>query len=170
RWHHGAVVKALTINELVEMFQVMAELEGLCARLAARRMTADRRKEMRRMHELCAERAAAGDHDGFFEANNRFHEVIYVASHNRFLEKETRALRNRVNPYRHFITYQPGRMDNSIDEHEAVTTAIEAHDGEAAHRLMREHVNLLAESAADVIAVLRLGDSPLADEQRDVGS
>lgn len=162
RRNHGAVVKALTITELVEMFQVMAELEGLCARLSARRMTKGERKDMRRAHEDCAARCEADNPDGFFEANNVLHEIIYQGAHNRFLEAETRSLRNRVNPYRRLITFQPHRMRDSISEHEAVVDAIEAGDDEKAHQLMREHVNLLAESAADVIIMFDLNADRLA--------
>lgn len=154
RRNHGAVVKALTITELIEMFQVMAELEGLCARLSARRMTKEERAEMRRAHDDCAARCEADDPNGFFEANNVLHEIIYRGSHNRFLESETRNLRNRVNPYRRLITFRPHRMQDSVTEHQAVVDAIEAGDDEKAHQLMREHVNLLAGSAADVIMIL----------------
>ena len=35
----GCFVKAPSIREMVEMFEVMSELEGMCARLAARRIT-----------------------------------------------------------------------------------------------------------------------------------
>ena len=159
RRNHGAVVKALTITELIEMFQVMAELEGLCARLAARRMSQDERADMHRAHKDCAALCDTDDPDGFFAANNVLHEVIYRGSHNNFLEAETRNLRNRVNPYRRLITFRPHRMQNSVAEHEAVVNAIEEGDDEKAHQLMREHVNLLAESAADVIMMLDLNKS-----------
>lgn len=161
RRNHGAIVKVLTIKELIEMFQVMAELEGLCARLSARRMSETERADLRRAHEKCSTRAAAGDYEGFFAANNELHEIIYQGSHSAFLRDQTRALRNRVNPYRRQITYQPHRMEDSIQEHEAVCRAIADRDGEEAHRLMREHVNLLAESAADVITALDLASSDI---------
>lgn len=161
RRNHGAIVKALTITELIEMFQVMAELEGLCARLAARRMTDGERAAMREAHELCSGHAAANDYEGFFAANNRLHEIVYQGSHSSFLRDETRALRNRLNPYRRFITDQPHRMEDSVREHEVVYEAIERRDGEEAHRLMREHVNLLGESAADVIAAFDLASDDL---------
>ena len=94
------------------------------------------------------------DHEGFFKANNEFHELIYAGSRNNLLDGQTRRLRNRVNPYRHYITYQPGRMENSVDQHEAVLQAILDRNGEEAHRLMREHVGVLGEAAADFIASL----------------
>lgn len=152
RPRRGAVVKELSITELIEMFQMLAELEGLCARLAARRMTAEERARLRDAHRACEERLAACDQEGFFAANNEFHEIVFVGSHNAFVQQESRRLRNRVNPYRRYITHQPGRMTKSVAEHAAVVGAIEAGDGEAAHHLMRIHLNVLGEGAADLIA------------------
>src|SRR3546814_18041549 len=40
RPRRGAIVAQISIGRLVEMFEVMAELEGMCGRLAARRMPA----------------------------------------------------------------------------------------------------------------------------------
>lgn len=154
RRHQGAIVRQLTLIELVEMFQVMAELEGLCARLAARRMTLIERKELRQILKAGAKRIAEQDFEGFFLSNNDFHEAIFVGSKNNFLQQESRALRARVNPYRRYITYQPGRMAKSQAEHEAVVEAIETGDADAAQQIMRDHVNMLGEVAADFIASL----------------
>ncbi len=38
RGRQGAAVRVIGVHTLIEMFQVMGELEGLCARLAARRL------------------------------------------------------------------------------------------------------------------------------------
>jgi DNA-binding GntR family transcriptional regulator len=154
RKNQGATVKRLRPGELVEMFQVMAELEGLSARLGARRMTRAEHAEMRACNEECSTLAEAGDHEGFFSANNLFHEVIFRGSRSAFLQSEARKLRNRVNVYRRHITWQPRRMQNSVVEHAGIVEAIEAGDDEMAHRLMREHVDLLAGTAADVLMAL----------------
>lgn len=164
RRHQGAIVRSLTIPELIEMFQVIAELEGLCARLAARRMVQAERKALDKAHRDCLRHVERGDEEKFFKANNVFHDVISAGSHNKFLQRETRELRNRVNPHRRYITHQPGRMAASIVEHEAVLDAIDEGDGEKAHRLMREHLNILGEAAADFIASL---PEPLGSERID---
>jgi DNA-binding GntR family transcriptional regulator len=154
RRHHGAIVKQHTITELIEMFQVMAELEGLAARLAARRITSEELVELRQAHDLCIERIKQDDHEGFFKANNEFHDLIFSVSRSQFLVEEARSLRRRVNPYRHYITYQPGRMQKSAEQHEAIVRAIESGNSEEAHTVMREHVNMLAEEASDFITTL----------------
>lgn len=152
--NQGATVRTLTTTELIEMFQVMAELEGLCSRLCARRMDDEELAQMRRHNEVCEERARANDHDGFFAANNLFHETIYIGSQNSYLQQEARKLRNRINVYRRHISFQPRRMVRSAAEHWKIVEAIETGDEEAAHRHMREHVDLLAGSAADVLLTL----------------
>ena len=114
RPHQGAVVTRLTIKQLIDMFQVMAELEGLCARLAARRLTPTQRRALQSAHRACKEVARREDPDAFYAQNNVFHQMIYAASGNQYLEEETRKLRNRLGPYRRYITFQPGRIAESL--------------------------------------------------------
>jgi DNA-binding GntR family transcriptional regulator len=154
RKNQGAAVRRLTTTELIEMFQVMAEYEGLSARLSARRMSSAEVEEMRRLHNECTALAEGRDYEGFFAANNLFHESIFLGSKNEFLHAESRKLRNRVNVYRRHIT-GPRLMLKSVQEHAGIVAAIEAGDEDGAHRLMREHVDLLAGSAADVVLALQ---------------
>lgn len=155
RPRQGATVASLTVSSLIEMFQVMAELEGLCARLAARRMGRSQCERMQREHEDMIRILDDGaDPATFYEANKRFHEVIYQGSQNVFLIDQMRLLRSRVAPYRRYVTFQPGRMQASIGEHAAVVKAIMERDIEGAQARMREHVNLLGDDLGDFIASL----------------
>jgi DNA-binding GntR family transcriptional regulator len=154
RARQRAIVATLTIPKLIEMFQVMAELEGLCARLAARRVSPQKLAALDESQAVCARMVAESDPAGFLEANRAFHETLYSASGNQYLEEMTKALRNRVAPYRRYVTYYPGRMAASIPEHAAVLDAIRRGDGETAHRAMREHVNLLGDGFADFISAI----------------
>ena len=54
RPRQGAVVAAITVQQLLQMFEVMAEMEALCARYAARRMGPDERQALERgAHKAC---------------------------------------------------------------------------------------------------------------------
>src|SRR3546814_12762671 len=90
------------------MFEVMAELESFCARLAARRMTAEERRHLTEVHDACRTLAAAGEVHAYYEANRRFHAVIYAGSHNAYLEETTRNMRKRLSPYRRLQLTHPG--------------------------------------------------------------
>lgn len=151
--NQGATVKRLTTGELIEMFQVMAEYEGLSARLSARRMTKEDVAEMRKHHEECAAMAEREDYGGFYETNNVFHDTIFRGSRNVFLQMESRKLRNRLNVYRRHVT-TPRSMTKSAYEHGRIVEAITVGDAVQAHDLMREHVDLLAGAAADVLLAL----------------
>lgn len=151
--NQGATVKRLTTTELIEMFQVMAEFEGLSARLAARRMTREDMAEMRQAHEDCAATAERDDYGAFYDANNAFHDTIFRGSRNLFLQGESRKLRNRLNVYRRHIT-TPRSMAKSVVEHGRIVDAIVAGDEQRAHDVMRAHVDLLAGAAADVLLAL----------------
>ena len=151
RGRQGATVRAIGVHTLIEMFQVMGALEGLCARLAARRMTPARRAGIEGIHARLV--VAAGDgFDAFYDVNQAFHEAVYEASCNTFLAGETRRLRNRVAAYRRRVTAMPNRIADTLREHEAVMAAMFAQDADTAEAAMRAHVALLGDDLLDFIA------------------
>lgn len=152
RGRQGAVVRRIKAQALIEMFQVMAELEGLCARLAARRVTQAWGSEIGEIHQRLVAAGATGEIDVFYDINQEFHEAIYEAARNAFLAEQTRKLRNQVAAYRRRVTRMPNRIADTVREHEAIMQAILAHDPERAHSAMRDHVNLLGDNLLDFLA------------------
>ena len=93
------------------------------------------------------------------------HQAIAAASHNRILREELRRLTVKISPYRRTITFQPGRMESSIPEHEQIMQAIFRGDAVQASQLMRSHVTLLGDGLSDLLHFLRLyGDQKLLTE------
>ena len=152
RGRQGATVRSIKAQSLVEMFQVMAELEGLCARLAARRVSQSWGSEILEIHQRLVAAGGTGNIDVFYDINTEFHEAIYEASRNAFLADQTRKLRNQVAAYRRRVTRMPNRIADTIREHEAIMQAILAHDPDRAHAAMRDHVNLLGDNLLDFLA------------------
>lgn len=151
--NQGATVRRLTTGELIEMFQVMAEFEGLAARLSARRMPREEIAELRRLHEACALSTEKDDYNAFYDANNALHDAIFRGARNHFLQVESRKLRNRLNVYRRHVT-TPRSMAKSVAEHAKFIDAIAQGDEQLAHQLMRAHVDLVAAGAADIMMAL----------------
>ncbi|SHI37429.1 transcriptional regulator, GntR family [Roseomonas rosea] len=151
RGRQGALVRSIGVHTLIEMFQVMGELEGLCARLAARRIAPRGIERLRALHARLQASAGEGP-DRFYDVNQEFHEAIYEASCNAFLAEETRKLRNRVAAYRRRVTRMPNRVEDTIREHEEVMEAIIGRDPERAHAAMRAHLTLLGDNLLDFIA------------------
>ncbi|MCL5776305.1 GntR family transcriptional regulator [Limibaculum sp. FT325] len=154
RPRRGAVVAEVGPKRMVEMFEVMAELEAICARLAARRATPADEERIGAHHRACAAAAAASDEDAYYYENEEFHEAIDAAAHQEFLSEQTRALRRRLKPYRRLQLRSRGRVRNSFDEHEAVVRAILAHDADAAAEAMRAHIVVQGERFTDLLASL----------------
>jgi len=155
RGRQGAIVRAIKAEALIEMFQVMAELEGLCARLAARRVSQPWGDEISEIHQRLMAAGETGNIDLFYDVNQQFHEAIYDASRNAYVADQTRKLRNQVAAYRRRVTRMPNRIADTVREHEAIMQAILAHDPERAHSTMRDHVNLLGDNLLDFLAAFK---------------
>lgn len=154
RPQRGAVVAQVSPQRLIEMFQVMAELEAMCARLAARRMSDAELAEIEAAHEACRGSAAARDADAYFYANERFHYAIYAASHNTFLFEQAASLQRRLRPYRRLQLRVRNRPQRSFEEHQAIVDALRDGDAERAVQSIRSHVVVQGERFADLIASL----------------
>lgn len=159
RPRQGAFVIQLPVEKLAEMFETMGMLEAACATLAARRHTPEDREALSVAHQACITASQAEDPDLFYEANNHFHECVYRASHNGFLEQQTLGLRHQLEAYRRASTFHAGFMALSIREHEAVMEAIFALDEQAAASRMHQHLDTLRHDAVSMATVVaRLAD------------
>lgn len=154
RGRQGTHVAALSIPALIEMFDVMAALEGLCAKLAARRATPQERTAMRRVHEELVQAYDVGDPVNFYQVNLKFHDLLYEAAHTHFIAEQAIQLRRRIGVYRLRVTYQPGRMFGTLGEHVRIMDAIDAGDSETAQKAASEHVQLLGDQLTDFISSL----------------
>ena len=146
RPHRGAIVTRPSEARLMEMFVVMAELESLCAGLAAEAMSLLERRELERLHRALGELVKSGDPTRYAEANERFHSAIYAGAHNGYLSELTLATRARLAPFRRAQFSRIGRLALSFDEHDRVVEAILRGDRDLATRAMREHIGTVKEA------------------------
>jgi DNA-binding GntR family transcriptional regulator len=154
RPRRGAVVAELGPQELLERFEVMSELEAVCTRLAARRMTPAEQQALRDAHAACKDAVDANDPDDYYVKNEAFHRAIYAGSHNQFLIEQAGSLYRRLRPYRRLQLRVRNRVSNSYAEHEGLVQAILKGDGELAAQLAREHVMIQGQRFSDLMASL----------------
>ena len=152
RPRRGAVVADVSPHRLCEMFEVMAELESMCGRLAARRMTDREHSDLLAAHAACQRASESGSSDEYFARNETFHQVIYAGCHNGFLAEQTLQLQRRLRPFRRLQLRIRNRVSNSFTEHQAIVDAITAGDESRTERLLREHVIVQGERYGDLIA------------------
>jgi DNA-binding GntR family transcriptional regulator len=143
RAHRGAVVARPTVERLTAMFEAMAELEALCAGLAAERMLPAERHALEAIHEELRVLSYAGNPERFHEVNERFHDAIYAGSQNGYIAEMTLATRVRVRPFRRAQFRNLGRLAKSHAEHDRVVVAIMRGDRAGAAAAMRAHIELV---------------------------
>lgn len=145
RAHRGAVVARPSTQQLHDMFETMAELEAVCAGLAAERMSAVDRQGLENLHEQLRQLSHLGDPQRFHEMNEKFHDAIYAGAHNAYIADLTLATRVRVQPFRRAQFRNLGRLAKSHAEHDRVVNAILRGDRLAATKAMRDHIEQVRE-------------------------
>ena len=140
RAHRAAVVARPSARDLAGMFEMMAELEALCAGFAAERMTAAERGVMEDIHQKLRVLIQSGDPQRYHEVNEAFHASIYAGAHNGYLAEMTLATRARVQPFRRAQFRILGRLANSHIEHDRVVEAILRGERALAAQTMHAHI------------------------------
>jgi DNA-binding GntR family transcriptional regulator len=141
RAHRGAVVAHPDPERLAGMFEAMAELEALCAGMAAERMSVSERHALQSLHEQLRAISYLGDPQRFHEVNEAFHNAIYAGAHNAYLAELALATRKRVQPFRRAQFRNIGRLAKSHAEHDRVVLAILQGDRQGATAAMRGHID-----------------------------
>ncbi|MBN9427804.1 MAG: GntR family transcriptional regulator [Burkholderiales bacterium] len=139
---NGMVVARMDVQELLAIWELMAEMEGVCARMACQRMTAEEREELARVHRAAAPIAEADDAQAWREANHDFHEVLYRGCRNPYLREQLLALRARTGAYLRHAFIAVGRVRSSYEQHGELVEAIIANDPARTHRMMMRHISL----------------------------
>ena len=151
RSHRGAVVAGLDEKELDDMFAVMAELEGLCAKWAALAMTVEERKQLEALHLGTMHFVKQNDREAYGRANAAFHEAIYSGAHNTFLSDLVLTIRRRAAPFRQMQFQGRGRLAKSHAEHGQIVAAIRGENAEGAFTAMRAHLAVVRSAVDDVL-------------------
>jgi DNA-binding GntR family transcriptional regulator len=134
----GVTVAQIDVARLNDMFEALAELEGLCAKLAAVRMTTLEKKRLEFSNASRKKRASEKKAD-LSSLNNEFHEAIYAGSHNESLGNVTRSFRQRLAPFR-ALQFTRGKTEYAFHEHDSIMDAILSSDAERAYNRMRDHI------------------------------
>ncbi|MFN0298830.1 MAG: GntR family transcriptional regulator [Burkholderiales bacterium] len=134
----GATVSALSRDAAREMIEVRATLEGLNARLAARRHPPETAAALESVLDTGNRTAAKGDAAKLHALNARFHDLLANAGGNAVLGEIMRTLRTRTTPF--FATTSRKRAKEIWEEHAAIVRAVIGGDEALAELLAARHV------------------------------
>jgi len=148
--YRGVRVIEFSINDVEDIYTMRSALEGLATAAAAAHLTDDELTEIRRIHEAMVAIAMPTTPQALQdlrELNRQFHRLIILGSH------RTHLMRTLEQIWSWFPTMlwsqfalkadasAPERVDADNRDHEMIVRALEAHDPEAAERLMRMHID-----------------------------
>lgn len=149
--HRGTFVANMDLALLLEASETLQEVESVCARLAARRMTPTQRKELARIVQEALDVEAGLDVEAYADHNLSFHGKIFEGAQNRFLADIALNTRMRAAPFRTFAINQGGQTARSILEHKRIADAICENRPEDAAELMRHHDDIHRPEYADAL-------------------
>ena len=136
----GGVVTRVGLEELVDMLEAECEVEALCARIAAQRMTALEKSELEVIYLEMEALAGSQKQSDYLEKNHEFHARICAGAHNATIGAMTRELRDKLAPFRQQQTLTAEqRFKQSMHEHRDIVQAIMAGHPEQAYEAMRRH-------------------------------
>jgi DNA-binding GntR family transcriptional regulator len=145
----------LSDEDLRAMFEAMAELEAICARLAAQRMTTAERGQLDAVHRASARLIHLGAEDDYARHNADFHTRLYVGTHNAHIQELVGMTRSRLAPFRRAQFRIAGRLAKSWDEHDVIVTAILRGDVDGAEAAARKHVAIVSDATAEFVQAAR---------------
>ena len=148
----GTFVRSPSLSQLVEMFEVMAELECMAIRLAARRATTNDIDALEKDNETCRAAVAANDTKKYYEVNARLHGRFYQMSGNSFLAVEARRLHDRLRPFRRLQLRVCGRMEESMAEHDIILAALRDGNADRAMETMKKHITIVGVRFNDLVS------------------
>lgn len=138
--HRGARVRAIPLEEALEIVELRAALESLCAARAAERADAAGIARLVEVGERMRAAVAEGDAEAYSEGNQALHETVFELSEMRVAPRIISQLRAQNVRYRIRLAMHRDRPSVSLPEHLAIIDAIAAHDPEAAAAAMRAHL------------------------------
>ncbi len=143
--NRGARVRAISVDEAVEIVEVRIGLETLCARKAAENLTEADADGLRRLRSDIEDAVASGNLVEYARLNQdldrRIRELSHHATATRLLER----LRAQSARHQFRLAFHPGRASQSAPEHIAIIDAVLARDPDAADAATRAHLQGIVE-------------------------
>lgn len=142
--NRGARVRSVPLEEALEIVEVRAALEALCAARAAERITDEQAGTLRAIGEAMEAAVRDGDQAAYAQGNTDLHGMLIRVSGQRTAAATIDRLRAQAVRFQYRLFARPGRSQQSLPEHLAIIEAVCDRDPDGAARAMREHLASVA--------------------------
>jgi DNA-binding GntR family transcriptional regulator len=143
--NRGARVRAITVDEAIEIVEVRIGLETLCARKAAENVTPADATALRALRAEIESAVGAGDLMAYSRLNQELDRRIRDLSRHGTATQLLERLRAQSARHQFRLAFHPGRAATSAPEHIAIIDAILAKDPDAAEAATRAHLSGIVE-------------------------
>lgn len=150
--NRGTFVRAMSVEEVREVYEVRAALFGLAGRLLAERASADTVARLDGFIAGMEQAAGTRDFETYYPLNVAFHAFILDACGNATLAREYKSFVKRLTLFRARSLVQGGGLTVSNREHREMVEAVRARDADWAHEAHWRHV---ANAKNRLLAVVR---------------
>jgi DNA-binding GntR family transcriptional regulator len=144
--NRGARVRAVSVQEALEITEVRMAVEGLCAAKAAEKISDQEITELRSVGERMRRAVAEGDVSTYSELNQTLHERVRDISDQPVAAEVLTRLRARNVRHQFRLAQRPGRPQVSLVEHLAIIDEVCARSPDGAERAMRRHIGSVLEA------------------------
>jgi len=138
--NRGSRVRAVSLEEAVEILEVRIGLEELCAAKAAQHVTDDEIGEFRLSRAALVATVESGDLIGYSRLNQELDQRIRDISRHATAVEIIERLRAQSVRHQFRLAFQPGRAAVSGPEHVAIIDAVIARNSVAAAEATRAHL------------------------------
>ncbi|MHB1162251.1 MAG: GntR family transcriptional regulator [Chloroflexota bacterium] len=132
----GILISEISIGDLQSIFEVRANLEGLCTRLAAQRITPE---QVAQLEQLFVGVEAGNDADDV-EIDQRFHQLVMRAARNPLLEDMLCRIHALSLRLLYLTKSRMAKVRDTYDDYLAIVRALKSGDAAAAEEASRHHV------------------------------
>jgi DNA-binding GntR family transcriptional regulator len=147
-------VRSVSVAEALRALRVREALEGVAASLAAQFVTP---VELAEMDAVLAEMRVRDDPEAlvkYSQHNPHLHALILKAARDETVVRMLASLNYALVRYQFRTVLVPGRMAESIAEHQRIVDALRAHDPASAEHAARRHVARIREVLEQSAALL----------------
>jgi len=146
----GAYVAGLSSEDIKDVVEIRAILEGFAAKQASYNYTPQDIKQLEAVFKNFEQAVLENSIVDLINYDTEFHEVIYKIANNTKLIQISNALREQVQRYRVAYFTQTHRTDILLKEHRSMLDAIINKDGNRAREIAEQHVS----STEELIAII----------------
>ena len=136
----GMVVQGITQDDIKDILEIRARIEGIAARRAAEHMTQEQKQALKQAVDLQEFFVSRADAEHIQWQDHEFHEMVYAGCGSVTLQSTLVPLHRKAQKFRRASVEKVARAQESVAEHRRICNAILAGDGKAAEMAMNDHI------------------------------